>query len=249
MRYPDEEINSVGDLLRALKKQAQKNRIIWFRGHGRSDWLLVPSLARKEKHLMAEMAVIKRFMQDAVPHLKEIPVQDWEWMFLMQHHRAPTRLLDWSESPLAAMYFAVSEERHKRRDGAVWCLDPVAMNEEAHVAGFKFANEIPAFGMDTVLENYLPNRVDKTTSIMKPVAIVGPRNTPRMAAQLGVFTINHRDHAPIEVIGAKEHAWRWIIPAAAKKDIKTELKQLGFSALTLFPELDRVADLSKELLT
>ena len=53
---------------------------------------------------------------------------------------------------------------------------------------------------------------------------------------------------PIEAIGAGNHAWRWVIPAAAKKDLRKELALLGFTALTLFPELDRVADMAKELL-
>ena len=48
--------------------------------------------------------------------------------------------------------------------------------------------------------------------------------------------------------GDGEHIWRWIIPAKAKKNILKELSYLGYSALTLFPELDRVADLSRELL-
>jgi hypothetical protein len=36
---------------------------------------------------------------------------------------------------------------------------------------------------------------------------------------------------------------------AAKKHLLKELAHLGISSLTLFPELDRVADLSKELLS
>jgi hypothetical protein len=69
-----------------------------------------------------------------------------------------------------------------------------------------------------------------------------------MAAQLGTFTINHRLHTPIEDIGEGKHVWRWIVPGAAKGKILKELAVLGISALTLFPELDRVADLTREIL-
>jgi hypothetical protein len=69
-----------------------------------------------------------------------------------------------------------------------------------------------------------------------------------MAAQLGTFTINHRLHTPIEEVGDSKHIWRWVIPAKAKKNILKELSYLSYTALTLFPELDRVADLSRELL-
>lgn len=245
MRFKDRKIRSLSDVLEALKEQTKATRLVWFRGQSKSSWKLVPSLARKATHLQAENALIKRFMQNAVPHLDRPTLAEWEWMFLMQHHRAPTRLLDWSESPLAALYFSVHS--NPKTQGAVWCLDPVSLNSEAKLS-FEYEMEVPAFGRDKVLEGYLPSQVRDNPAILNPVAIVGPRNTPRMAAQLGTFTINHRAHTPIEAIGECLHIWRWLIPAKAKIRISNELKRLGISALTLFPELDKVADVSREVL-
>jgi hypothetical protein len=247
MRFRDRTVRSVGDMLRALDIQVAPKQPIWFRGHAKRDWPLIPGLARKVAHLKAESALIKRFIQNAVPHLSPPPQEEWEWLFLMQHHRASTRLLDWTESPLAALYFAAEGTRHTRSGGCVWCLDPIALNNAAKVK-FPFAAEIPAFGIDPVLESYLPSRVQQNPAELFPLAIMGPRSTPRMAAQLGVFTINHRVHTPIEELGDERHVWRWLIPAAAKPRILDQLARLGITALTLFPELDRVADLSKELL-
>lgn len=248
MRYQDRPIRSVSQLLGALKQQRASTNVIWFRGQAKKDWELVPSLARNINHLKAENALIKRFKQDAIPHLSADLREEWEWMFLMQHHRASTRLLDWSESPLAALYFAVNDDKHIKSDGAVWCLDPVALNKEARIK-FEFELEIPAFGHDTVLESYLPSRLPRdSSSELYPVAIVGPRNTRRMAAQLGTFTVNHIEHKPIEAIGGAQHIWKWVIPAGAKRKIAKELGYLAISRLTLFPELDSVAEISKEIL-
>jgi FRG domain len=245
MKYPERTIRSVSDMVKALNRQESNSGITWFRGQSNQDWNLVPSLARKPSHLRAEGAVTKRFMQNALPHLNALPREEWEWMFLMQHHRAPTRLLDWTESPLAALYFSVDSNR--RTDGAVWCIDPIALNRAARLT-FTFESEIPAFGTDDVLKNYLPSRVAESPSELVPIAVIGPRNTPRMAAQLGTFTISHRLHTPIELIDNRSHVWRWRIPQPAKRQIKSELARLAFTKLTLFPELDHVADLSRELL-
>jgi hypothetical protein len=60
--------------------------------------------------------------------------------------------IDWTESPLAALYFAVENKDHCASAGAVWCLDPVALNRSANLK-FGFDTEIPAFGSDKVLES------------------------------------------------------------------------------------------------
>ena len=116
LRYKDRTVKSVGEVLRALKQQAKPKQLTWFRGQSRKDWKLVPGLAREESHLKAESALIKRFMQNAAPLVDASPRDEWEWMFLMQHHRAATRLLDWTESPLAALYFAGRDKAYLGAD-------------------------------------------------------------------------------------------------------------------------------------
>lgn len=234
----------------ALREVSVLRELLWFRGHSRKDWKLVPSLARNAEHLTKETETIKRFIQLAVPHLiEESPRDDWEWIFLMQHHRVPTRLLDWTESPLAALWFAVSspDPDDMENDGAFWCLAPLALNHEARFRG-RLETELPGFGKDDVLDSWLPDRQDRGLA-QNPVAATGPRTSRRMAAQLGNFTISDRGSGPIEEIGQGKHVWRFIIPAAAKPTIMEELNLLRFTELTLFPDLDRVAAVTKELLS
>ena len=246
MRHRDKIISSVSDLVKSLKDHAPTSKQIWFRGQSKSSWNLVPSLARKKSHIAAEMALIKRFKQNAVPHLQEKPSTEWEWLFLMQHHRLPTRLLDWSESPLVALYFAVNS--NPRSEGAMWCLDPVELNKNANI-NFRFSLETPAFDHDEILNNYLPHVIaSETTSDLSSIAAIASRNSPRITAQLGAFTISHRNFTSLEEVGDKSHVWRLVIPANKKVAIQDELALLRYSELALFPELDTVAENAKELL-
>lgn len=241
MRHKDLTVKSLADLLRVLKLHVLGGSVVWFRGQSDKTWGLVPTLARNSGvHLNKESAIYKRFLQNATQLIEHPPEDEWGWLFLMQHHSAPTRLLDWTESPLVALYFCTSNVEHDAVDAAFWCLDPIALNKQANVT-FAYALELPAF-RDKALENYLPSKVDSKT-LMGPVAAIGPRSTKRMAAQLGAFTVNHSEHKPLESLYDKKHVWRYVIPAASKPIIREQLRLLGYSSLTLFPDIDMVADL------
>lgn len=63
-----------------------------------------------------------------------LPIDEYaNWLTLMQHYGLPTRLLDWSRSPLVALYFAVSDESQCDKDGCIWMLTPGKLNESQHL--------------------------------------------------------------------------------------------------------------------
>jgi hypothetical protein len=110
-----------------------------------------------------------------------------------------------------------------------------------------YPHEIPSFE-DELLKNYLPETIAKEhRSRLFPMAAIAPRNSSRIQAQQGVFTISHRENTPIEDVGApgaaRDHIWRYIIPASTKVSLLQELRLLGFSKFQLFPELDSLASL------
>ena len=239
MRFNDRTVKKIGDLLRVLNEQLDDDSHIWFRGQSNSSWPLVPGLGRSASEPAAEMALIKRFKQNAVPHLSSKPASEWEWLFLMQHYRLKTRLLDWSESPLASLFFAASSQSSD--DAALWCLDPVALNKHANI-NFAHSLEIPAFDHDEILKNYLPSTIAReTTSDLPPIAAIAARNSPRIAAQLGTFTISHRKFTPIEEVSDKKHVWRMIIPGRAKPTINgvRSISQIRYQHRPQFAFIER----------
>src|SRR5262249_47563985 len=100
-----------------------------FRGMGNADWGLKPSLHRlghpPELIGQIEKALLRSFKKYA--HL-DVNAQgsDWKWLSIAQHHKLPTRLLDWTFSPFVGWYFATDEMPYMDRDGVVWMVDFVA---------------------------------------------------------------------------------------------------------------------------
>lgn len=244
MKYPDQQVTTVGDLVEKLKLHLEGLDVpVWCRGQSKASWQLVPKLLRGTA-AQSEAFLINRFRQNATLLLPQHPKSDFEWLFLMQHHSVATRLLDWTESPLVALYFAVIE--NDDHDGSLWILLPTLLNEKSNYRP-DYPLEVPSFD-DEALHNYLPETVAaEHRSRLFPLAAIAPRNNSRMQAQQGVFTISHRENTPIENVGApgaqRDHVWRYIIPATAKTALRQELRILGFSRFQLFPELDSLASL------
>ena len=244
MKFKDQEIKNLSDFIKKLKKNSSKIECpIWYRGHSNKTWKLKPTYLRYSDP-PSETTLLQQFKQSATLLLSEHRRLDYEWLFIMQHHGVPTRLLDWSESPLVSLYFACTSEANKRKAGALWCLLPTELNKHASVKP-KETYSIPSI-LDPSLERYNPEsyRSEDTTE-MGPVAVVSTRNTPRMQSQKGTFTVFHKDKTAIELIADKKHVWRYIIPAAAKTTILEELRILGIDEFSLFPELSSIGQIIK----
>jgi hypothetical protein len=72
-------------------------------------------------------------LREHLPSFKREYGAMFDWLSLMQHHNAPTRLLDWTENVLFALYFAV-HDRHADCDGAIWVLNAGRLNEITRVS-------------------------------------------------------------------------------------------------------------------
>jgi FRG domain len=152
---------------------------------------------------------------------------------LMQHYRAPTRLLDWSLSPWVATYFAASSALD--HDGYVWCFNPDGLSRRAARPDVTALSEVTT--LPEWQRAFLRIGVPDKLNIFRP-----SRSTPRMAAQQAVFTIGHQirtDHRALLARSlSKNHRHVLVIRSKFKEAILHALDRMNLTAASLFPGLD-----------
>jgi hypothetical protein len=245
----ERQINSIAEFLVAVQEDQNANPgTIWFRGHADAAWQLLPGFMRSAAET-SETTLLNRFRQSAAMLADRRPVSSFDWTFLMQHYGVPTRLLDWSESPLISMYFAVEDwVSRPDTDAALWCLWPTALNKHANIVDKIEGQYIPSFE-DEELLSYSTESLRQNTRIeLFPVATIATRNNARIQAQMGTFTIHHNKKVPIEVVGDAAHVAKYTIPRGARAQIARELQLLGMTRFSLFPELASVGAILKDMM-
>ncbi len=159
------------------------------------------------------------------------------WWGLMQHHNAPTRLLDWTASPLVAAYFAT--ERESDHAGALWYV-------HCHTLESCMKKTYEGYEFPTTTAKVAQVLLDPNA---KPILYIGSARTQteRMAAQQTRMTFSAQilaDHGQIiaETVKAEEAKkqmyGKLIIPKELKLEFLRKLRSVNITARALFPGVD-----------
>ena len=152
------------DILNQAKERF-KHAEIWWRGQRSIDWKLDAGIWRRSDADIAERDIMNQFRRKALSRHAKCPDM-WDnvgWLFLMQHYRLQTRLLDWTESLLIATYFAVKKSEKEEEAGALYALSPFQLN--AHQFNKKCTFSPDGLTMKPLFDHAFTEKVQKCEKV------------------------------------------------------------------------------------
>jgi hypothetical protein len=224
----------------------------WFRGEpGDTDTPLLPSLYRYKDGSQRENQLLQTFRarssafsSDPLPDRKQTD----KWLFLAQHVGLPTRLLDWSEGALIALYFALQTRSDMP---CVWMLNPLHLNHIAVGAPKGIDPNIlrefplpwfnPKTGRNMANENMRGAWEKDGPGADLPFAIHPTYVHSRLRAQRGCFTVQGKKKVSLNKLIPESILKRYVIDAARKASLTADLAVLGVTESVAFPDLDGLA--------
>lgn len=246
-------IRSVSEFVTAVKADLARwePRVRpWFRGESGHEPVLCPKIAaysaEQENYLLQSFRRKARGLANT-PQRNETDL----WLFLAQHYGLPTRLLDWSEGALLALYFALNEKHPNVR---IYMLNPHKLNELAigHSDYLNFPLSWIKAGHENIALAWQKRKPAHGFDL--PVAMPATYQDARMISQRSCFTVHGKVLESLPALLRRTGAdvgdclAEYHIDAAASGELLEDLAILGITGSTNFPDLDHLAkDIVSEL--
>jgi hypothetical protein len=237
-----------------------------YRGMVDASWHLETSLIRLGgSYVQLEKHLLRNFRKYAD---RDVVQRDsfWHWLAVAQHHGLPTRLLDWTYSPLVALHFATEDLAYKDKPGIVWCvritdaqkmlpapLKPALEREGSHVFTVDMLSrfEEPSVAVPaptssvpepTIARTRLRDLDDFDNLADEPFAMFmePPSIDDRIVNQFALFSVISSPTILMDEWLADQPAIyrRVIVPASLKWQVRDRLDQANITERVILPGLD-----------
>jgi hypothetical protein len=255
--FAEDTIESLGEFIDRVTPRApdpvtgRRRDTGVYRGAPDANAPLLTSLDRlggtSPPHTKADLEehVIRNFVRYARPH-EQSASNDWEELISAQHHGVPTRLLDWTYSPLVAAFFATRPPNGEEHARAIWRLDWQRLHR-----AFGFPQlALLISDLESLLDDghhASPWELFQRPANSRPFAclVEPPSLDARIVAQAAAFTIcSDKRHSFDEFLrtnGLADALTKFVIPAECVAKFRDQLDLVGVDERHLFPDLDGVA--------
>lgn len=223
-----------------------------FRGQGHEGWVLNNAIERTEFvhfHHRVEADFLAEFQRGARNYLSrdEIPGHTIEWLALMQHHGAPTRLLDFSRSPFVASFFAFEQcNLHAKHGISIWAMNIAYLkNRSLELLAQRYpidaGKERNGIREDLFEQIFFNNDL----SVVFPVEPF--RMNRRYSLQQSIFVSTGKGFEPfmeqLAFLGddLEKALVKMVLPACLQKEVLRDLQRMNLNRASLFPDLDGYA--------
>ncbi|MDY6063232.1 MAG: FRG domain-containing protein [Erysipelotrichaceae bacterium] len=218
-----------------------------YRGVFDADFKLKSKLQRICSHdLTLEDSIIRNFIKYGYAELGETQ-SIYQKLALGQHHGLPTRLLDWSYSPLVAAHFATQDIDKYDVDGAIYCLDVSKINRylPSKLQAYLKQNRTQFFSVAS-LDRFFPTLDDLRVYSKEPFFLFfePASQSDRIRNQYALFSLvsdtNYlvNDLIPDDI--GDDVFYKIIIPKEVKLEIRDKLDYINISERFIFADLDGV---------
>jgi hypothetical protein len=216
-----------------------------FRGASSDTHTLASSLLRlagnRADVRRLELALLRNFRKYAHGEVSR-PDSIWDWLALGQHRGLPTRLLDWTYSPLVALHFVTEDPATFNRDGVVWCVNFVEANKRLPARLRRILEQegsdtltVEMLGAFSTLREFDALKRDPFVVFVEPPAV-----DRRILNQLALFSLMSSPDARLDDwLEQHPDLYRKVrVPAGLKWEIRDKLDQANVNERVLFPGLD-----------